>query len=94
MEVDHAVAEPALFQQLEIQSDGVRERPQAPSDSNGTKEQVALVDQPRIECVCGKGGAADRDVTRSLVLQVDIASGSNSRSIRVRALEGLSSVLE
>jgi hypothetical protein len=44
VEVDHAAAETALFQQFELQADVVGEGPFAAPHHDGRDEQVALVD--------------------------------------------------
>jgi hypothetical protein len=55
---------------------------------------VALVDQPGPERLGGEAGAADAEIGRGRLLSWRTASGSKSRSIRVRALEVVSRVLE
>jgi hypothetical protein len=47
VEVDHAVAEAVLVQELQPQADVVGEGPVAPADHDWREEQVELVDQAR-----------------------------------------------
>ena len=94
-EVDHAVAETAFVQQLEVQPDVVGQRPLAAPHHDRRDEQVALVDQPGPERLRGKLGTTYGDVAvRPIAFSCRTASGSKSRSIRVLALETASSVLE
>src|ERR671911_884948 len=69
-EVDHAVAETALVQQLELQADIVGEELLAASDHDGCDEQLAFVDQPGPERVAGEVGTADRQLTFRRRLQL------------------------
>jgi hypothetical protein len=95
VEVDHAVAETAFAQQFELHTDIVGEGPFAASHHDGRDEQVALVDQPGPERL----GAASSGPPTIMSRPADAfifrtASGSNSRSIRVLAVDTASSVPE
>jgi hypothetical protein len=61
--MNHAVAETAFVQQLELQADTVGEGLLAASHHDGRDEQVVLVDQPGLDRLGGEVGTADRDVT-------------------------------
>src|SRR6266540_6727923 len=63
VEVNHAVAETALVQQLELQARTPGEELFAASHHDGREEQVALVDQPRLDRLGGEVGTAHGDVT-------------------------------
>ena len=63
VEVNHAVAETAFVQQLELQADVVGEGPVAASHHDRRDEQVALVDQPGPDRLGGEVGTAHGDVT-------------------------------
>ena len=78
MEVNHAALETAFVQQFELQADIWGKRTFTASHHDGRDEQVALVYQPGPERLGGEVGTAHADV----------------RSIRVLALETVSSVLE
>src|ERR671910_2172880 len=69
-EVDHAVAETALVQQLQLQADTVGEGLLAASDHDGCDEQLAFVDQPGLERVAGEIRTAHRQVTFRRRLQL------------------------
>jgi hypothetical protein len=90
--VNQAVPEAALVKQLELQADVVRQRLLAASHHDGRHEQVQLVDQPRFERMGGEIGPGDGEVTLRRLLQLQNRSGSKSRSIRVLAVETVSSV--
>lgn len=61
VEVNHAVAETAFVQQFERHAYVVGQGVRATSHHDRCDEQVALVDQPRFECLGGEVGAAHRD---------------------------------
>src|SRR4051794_5903884 len=63
VEVNHAVAEAALVEELELQADMVGEGLFAASHHDGREEQVALVDQPGLDRLGGEVGTAHGDVT-------------------------------
>jgi len=92
--VDHAVAEPALVQQfqLKVETGGQRVRPAAHDD--GVEEEVQLVHQAGCERARREPRTPDGDVPPRTFFSRRTASGSNSRSSRVRALETASSVDE
>ena len=62
MHMHHAVAEPALVQQLKLQTDLVRKGLRAASHNDGGEEQVTLVDQPEPQCLGSKRRTAHGDV--------------------------------
>src|SRR5829696_4612952 len=68
-EIDHAVAETALVQQLQLQADIVGEGLLAASHYDGCDEQLAFVDQPGLERVAGEIRTAHRQVTLPRRLQ-------------------------
>lgn len=91
MEVRDAVREPALIEQLELRPDAVRQGALAASHHDRAQEQVALVDQPRSEGLAGGSAPPTAMSAPADCLRRRTASGSNSRSIRVRALVTVSS---
>ena len=62
MEVDDAVAEPVVVEQLELHAHVVWQRPLAASDDDRREEQVDLVDQPGPDRLRGEHRPADRQV--------------------------------
>src|SRR3712207_2172696 len=63
VEINHAVAETAFVEQFELQADIVGQGLLAASHHDGRDEQVPLVDQPGLDCLSGKVGTANVDVT-------------------------------
>src|SRR5580698_6904140 len=62
VDVNDVVSDPALVEKFELHPDAVRQGALAASYHDRTQEQVALVDQPRADCVAGELGTADCDV--------------------------------
>jgi hypothetical protein len=62
VEVNDAVSEPALIEKFELRADVVRQGALAASHHDRAQEQMALVDQPRADCVASELGAPDCDV--------------------------------
>jgi hypothetical protein len=92
-QVDRAVVETALVQELQIQTNA-RERRLAAADQGRRQEQVDLVHQARPHRLGGEPGppiARSRSAS-SFIRRT--ASGSKARSIRVRSLRGASRVVE
>lgn len=58
MEVNDAVSEPALIEKFELRADVVWQGALAASHHDRAQEQMALVDQPRADCVASE--LADR----------------------------------
>ncbi len=87
MEVNDAVSEPALIEKFELRADVVWQGALAASHHDRAQEQMALVDEPRADCVAGELGTPDCDGGPEDCLSRRTASGSNSRSIRVLALD-------
>ena len=87
MEVNDAVSEPALIEKVELRTDVVCKGALAASHHDRAQEQMALVDQPRADCVASEFGTPDCDVGPEDCLSRRTASRSNSRSIRVLALD-------
>jgi hypothetical protein len=85
--MNDAVSEPALIEKLELRADGVWQGALAASQHDRAQEQMALVDQPRADCVASELGTPNCDVGPRDCLSRRTASRSNSRSIRVLALE-------
>src|SRR5439155_3590630 len=65
-EVDHAVAETALAQQLELHADVVGEALVAAAHHDGRNEQVDLVDQASPDRLAGEVGTANGEVSFGL----------------------------
>jgi hypothetical protein len=65
-----------------------------PSTTMGRDDQVVVVDQSGPECVCREVGPSYGEVNFRTAFSCRTASGSKSRSIRVLALETVSSALE
>jgi hypothetical protein len=64
VEVNHAVAETAFVQQLELHADIVGEGRCAASHHHGHDEQVELIDQANFDRLGGEVGTANGDVMR------------------------------
>jgi hypothetical protein len=94
VEVDHSADEAPLVEQLELHADAVREGPLAAPHDDRREEQVAFVDQPGPERLGGELGTAHGEVAGRRAFSRRTASGSKARSIRVLALDTVSSVLE
>ena len=94
MEVDHPAAEPAFVQQLELQANMAGKGRLAVAHNDWGEEEVAFVDEARPERVGGEVGAPTVRSAPADVLISRTASGLNSRSIRVLAVDGSFSVLE
>jgi hypothetical protein len=62
VEVHYPVAETTLVEQLELDADIVGEGRVAASHDDGCEEQVAFVDQPRLDRHGGEFGATHADV--------------------------------
>jgi hypothetical protein len=63
VEVDHAAAETAFVEQLQLQVDIVGEGPFATSHHDGRDQQLELVDQTGPDRLGGELGTAHGDVT-------------------------------
>src|SRR6476646_7067760 len=61
-EEDRAAAETALFQQLQLQADALRQSVLAASDQDGREEELELVDKPGPERLGGEGGPAHGEI--------------------------------
>jgi hypothetical protein len=66
----------------------------AASHQNGRENEVAFVDQSCLERLGGESGTAQDEVASGCFLQLENRVRSNSRSIRVLAVDTASSVLE
>lgn len=62
MEVNDAVSEPALIEKFELRADVVWQGALAASHHDRAQEQMALIDQPRADCVASELGTPDCDV--------------------------------
>jgi hypothetical protein len=62
VEVNDAVSEPALIEKFELRADVVWQGALAASHHDRAQEQMALVDQPRADCVARELGPPDCDV--------------------------------
>ena len=87
VEVNDAVSEPVLIEKLELRADVVCQRALAASDHDRAQEQMALVDHARADCVASELGTPDLMSALEDFLSRRSASRSNSRSIRVLALQ-------
>ena len=87
--MNDAVLEPALVEQFELRSDAVRQGAFAATHHDRAYEEKALVDQPGADRLAGEVATRDRDVGRRGQLQLSDRLRSNSRSIRVLALDGV-----
>src|SRR4029450_10077261 len=67
---DHAVAETAFVQQLELQADAVGKRRCPASHDDGRDEQMPLADEPDPDRLGGEVGTADRDVASRCRLEL------------------------
>ncbi|MEX2106265.1 MAG: hypothetical protein WD810_05140 [Solirubrobacterales bacterium] len=83
-----------MVEQLEAEANVVGKGPLAAADDDGREEQVQLVDQAGPDGLRGESGATDGMSLRASALIRRTASGSKSRSIRVRAVDGDSRVRE
>ena len=92
--MNQAVAETVFVQQFELQADIVGEELFAASHHDGRDEQVALVDQPRLDRLDGEPGPPTMMSRPDDAFICRTTSGSKSRSIRVLALDPVFSVLE
>ena len=63
--MNHAAAETALVDQLEVHTHIVGEGLFASSDHDGADEQLLFVDQPGLDCMRGQLGTSHADVTSS-----------------------------
>src|SRR5688572_20490418 len=70
MEMDHAVTESALVQQLEPEADVAGQRWIAASHNDGGEKQMALVDQTELQCLRSERRTAHRDIARRSRLQM------------------------
>src|SRR5215218_7104323 len=70
MEMDHAITESALVQQLEPEADVVGQGWIAASHNDGGEKQMALVDQTELQCLGSERRTAHRDVARRGRLQM------------------------
>jgi hypothetical protein len=62
VEVNDAVSEPAFIEKFELRADVVWQGALAASHHDRAQEQMALVDQPRADCVASELGTPDCDV--------------------------------
>jgi hypothetical protein len=92
--VNHAVAETAFVQQFELHADMVGERLVTASHHDGHEEQLPLVDQSGLEAWAARSGPPTVRSRSADAFSCRTASGSKSRSIRVAAVDIVSSVLE
>src|SRR6185312_4434099 len=74
-EVHDTAAEPVLLLQLQLEAGVSGECGLAVADDHRTHEEVALIDQPGVERVCGKARAANGQVADGGRLQVADRSG-------------------
>ncbi len=86
-DVDHAVVESSVVQQLEVESYASRQRRLAAADEDRAQQQHALVDQAVPEGLGRDPRASDAQVRAGASLSRRTASGSNRRSILVRAVD-------
>ena len=94
VEVHDAVAEAALAQELEADAEAVGQGGVAAADDDGREEEVALVDEAGAERVRGELGPPTVRSRSAAAFIRRTSSGSNSRSIRVLAVDGSRSVRE
>ena len=94
LQMHEAALEAALADQLEIGAQAVRQRALAAPDDDRREEQVALVDQPGAQCLRREIRAADARSCGADCFMRRTASGSNSRSRRVRGVGTTASVRE
>jgi hypothetical protein len=87
VEVNDAVSEPALIEKFELNAHVVGQGALTASDHDRAQEQMALVHQPCADCMASELGAPIEMSALENCLSRRIASGSNSRSIRVLALD-------
>jgi hypothetical protein len=62
VEINHAAAETALVDQLEIHADTVGSDCLPPPTTTGVDEHVVFVDQPGLDCTPGQLGTSHADV--------------------------------
>ncbi len=94
MQVDDPAGEAALVEELEPDAHVAGQPMGTAAHHHGGDEQVKLVHEPGPERLSGEPRATDADVGPGLALSRLTASGSNSRSRRVRAVVGSASVRE
>ena len=87
VEVNDAVSEPAFIEKFELRADVVSQGALAASHHDRAQEQMGLVDQPRADCVASELGTPIAMSATEDCLSCRTASRSNSRSIRVLALD-------
>jgi hypothetical protein len=88
------VAEAAFVEQLKRDLDAVRQRPLVGADDDRRQVQLGLVDQPGAERLAASSGPAILRSRSDSTFMRRTASGSNSRSTRVRAVDAARSVRE
>src|SRR2546428_3815014 len=81
VEVNDAVSEPALIEKFELRADVVWQGALAASHHDRAQEQMALVDQPRADCVASGSAPPTAMSAPEDCLSRRTASRSNSRSI-------------
>jgi hypothetical protein len=59
---DHAVAEPVLLDELQLQPRTVLEEPVSATDDSGTDDHLDLVDQASLQCMRRELGSVDSEV--------------------------------
>jgi hypothetical protein len=91
---DHAAVEPALLKQFQVQPHAVRKEPLSAADDRWANDHLELVAKPSPYSLSGELRAVNGDVALGVGFEPPDASGSNSRSMRVRALPCPARVLE
>jgi len=89
VEMNDVAFEAALAQELKLSTHVVRQRALTATHDDRAEEQMALVDQARGDRLAGELGTTDGDVRYEVSLSRRIVSASNSRSIRVLALDAV-----
>jgi hypothetical protein len=92
--VDHAVAEAPLVEKLEVHPDVSGQPRLAAAHDDREHQQVDLVHQPGPERVLRQAGPLTLMSRSATSFMRRTASGSNSRSSRVRGVDTASSVRE
>ena len=76
-DVDDAVAEAALVEELELGARVGRQRRLAPTEDDGPDEQVELVNEPRVDRLCRKVRTSHDEIASGRGLQVVYRAGSD-----------------
>ena len=93
-QMDHAVGEPALLEQLQLDADAIGQRRRtAPDDDRRSRSRHSSTSPARSAWPASSGPPTLRSRSAA-VFSARTASGSNSRSIRVRAVDTDESVRE